>query len=192
MKIPFLFLLLLSLTTLFSQTLAHHILGRPAYGLNEDSNTPPSTQIENFLGKFFVTYMVYPAFPRPNVAGRINLYVTTIEENQSFDGNITFEIKADSYFSDEAKIIGVQQIDDNVYRQKFVVEEVGDYIVTARFTDNDKPYAIDFPLRIGVPSQITWTMKIVAGIFILLMVVSFIQRRRLRQMRIRDTEKRQW
>ncbi len=72
------------------------------------------------------------------------------------------------------------------------MEEAGDYIVTARFTDNDKPYTIDFPLRIGVPSQITWTMKIVAGIFILLMVVSFIQRRRLGQMRIRDTEKRQW
>ncbi len=190
MKILSLYLLLFGLIIPISQTSAHHVLGRPAYGLNEDSNTPPSIQIENFLGKFFVTYMVYPAFPRPDVAGRINLYVTTIEENESFDGKITFEIKEDSYFSGEAKVIGVQQIDGNVYRQRFVVKEAGDYIITARFIEDGKPYVIDYPLRIGVPSKITWTMTIVAGIFVLLILASFVQRRRLRQMRIRDTEKR--
>ena len=43
---------------------AHHVLGRPAYSLSEDSNTPPSLAIETQIGDFFVTYMVFPAFPR--------------------------------------------------------------------------------------------------------------------------------
>ena len=29
---------------------AHHVLGRPAYSLSEDSNTPPSTQAELQIG----------------------------------------------------------------------------------------------------------------------------------------------
>jgi len=42
---------------------AHHVIGRPAYNLNEDSNTPPSIQMETQIGDYFVTYMVFPAFP---------------------------------------------------------------------------------------------------------------------------------
>ncbi len=48
--------------------IAHHVLGRPNYSLNEDSNTPPSMQGEVQIGDYFVTYMAFPAFPRPRIA----------------------------------------------------------------------------------------------------------------------------
>jgi hypothetical protein len=55
---------------------AHHVLGRPTYSLNEDSNTPPSMQVETQIGAYFVSYMAFPAFPKPNEAGRVSVYAT--------------------------------------------------------------------------------------------------------------------
>ena len=52
---------------------AHHVLGRPSYSLGEDSNTPSSLQAETQIGDYFVTYMVFPAFPKPERPGRISL-----------------------------------------------------------------------------------------------------------------------
>ncbi len=57
---------------------AHHILGRPAYSLNENSNTPPSMQVETMIGDYFVNYMVFPAFPRSKEPGRIHLYAQSV------------------------------------------------------------------------------------------------------------------
>jgi hypothetical protein len=146
-------------------------------------------QVETRIGEYFVTYMVYPAFPRPNVVGRINLYATTIDGNETFDGKVTFEISDDNYFSSSSEVIGVQTIDENVYRQRFVVKEAGNYIITAKFTANGEPYIIDFPLRIGAPARFTLPMIIVSIIVTILIMVSVIQRRKIQQMRIRDTNK---
>lgn len=171
-----------------SPAFAHHVLGRPAYSLNEDSNTPPSMQVETRIGKYYVTYMVYPAFPRPGVAGRINLYAVSIDNNETFDGEVTFEVRNDSWFSSATETIGVQEIDDSVYRQGFVVKNAGDYIITAKFTAENEPYVIDFPLRVGVPSQFTLPVIIVGIIFMVLAGVSLMQRKRLQRMRIRDAQ----
>ncbi len=67
---------------------AHHVLGRPAYSLNEDSNTPPSMQGEARLGNYMLTYMIFPAFPRPGEPGRIHLYATTIAGSEPFAGKV--------------------------------------------------------------------------------------------------------
>ena len=182
------FFLFLGWAASISPASAHHVLGRPAYSLNEDSNTPPSMQVETRIGKYFVTYMVYPAFPRPGVAGRINLYAVSIDNNETFDGEVTFEVRNDSWFSSATETLGVQQIDDSVYRQGFVVKNTGDYIITAKFTADNEPYVIDFPLRVGVPSQFTLPVIVVGVIFLVLTGVSLIQRKRLRRMRIRDTQ----
>ena len=71
---------------------AHHVLGRPSYSLSEDSTTPPGTQIETSVGGFYTTYMVFPAFPVPDKPGRINLYVSRIEDGSPFLGKVTFKI----------------------------------------------------------------------------------------------------
>ena len=184
--ISFLFLTLGWLLSI-SPAFAHHVLGRPAYSLNEDSNTPPSMQVETRIGNYFVTYMVYPAFPKPGVAGRINLYAVSIDDNEPFDGEVTFEISDDSWFSSATEKLGSQRIDDSVYRQGFIIKERGDYIITAKFSAEGEPYVIDFPLRVGVPSQFTLPVIIVGIIFLVLIGVSFIQRKRLLQQRIRDS-----
>jgi len=72
-------LILLFITSLPVSTQAHHVLGRPAYSLNEDSNTPPSMNIETQIGDYLVTAMVYPAFPRAGESGRINLYAVHLD-----------------------------------------------------------------------------------------------------------------
>ncbi|MBT7444165.1 MAG: hypothetical protein HN790_09420 [Methylococcales bacterium] len=173
------------------QSLAHHVLGRPAYSLNEDSNTPPSMQVETQIGKYFVNYMVFPAFPKPNQPGRISLYATTITDSKAFDGIVTFSVRDDSWFSSRSEILGEQPIDDAVYHQGFQFEDVGDYIITASFEADGEPYVIDFPLRIGEISG-TGPIGILVGIVVVVLIgVNVIQRRRVLNSKIRQAHERE-
>ncbi len=136
-------------------TAAHHILGRPAYGLNEDSNTPSSIQGEALVDDYIITFMVFPAFPKPGEPGRIHLYVKPVDGGTPFQGKVAFTLQKDSPIpwltGGDPVRLGVQPVDDNVFRQGFKAHEAGDYLVNARFEANGKPYHIDFPLRIGAP-----------------------------------------
>jgi len=171
--------------------LAHHVLGRPSYSLNEDSNTPPSMQMETQIGDYFVNYMVYPAFPRPNEPGRINLYVNHLDGSAPFAGKVTFRVRDDSWFSRHEETIGEQAPDDNVFRQGFVFSKKGDYIITAAFEADGQPYLIDFPLRIGQPSPVGPLGISVAVLLSVLIGVSLIQRRRLMRGKIRAAHEEQ-
>ncbi|WJW74802.1 hypothetical protein QVG61_09855 [Thiohalobacter sp. IOR34] len=165
---------------------AHHVLGRPAYSLNEDSNTPPSMQVETQIGSYFVTYMVFPAFPRPGEPGRINLYASRIDGGEPFQGEVTFKVRDDGWFSGEEELLGVQPPDDNVFRQGFVFSEAGDYIITARFEADGEPYQIDFPLRIGDPAPVG-PLGIAVGVIVAVLVgVNLVQRKRALRNKIRQ------
>ena len=161
---------------------AHHVLGRPAYSLSADSNTPPSMQVETQIGKYFVTFMAYPAFPKPNEQGRVNLYASRIENGQSFNGQVTFRVQDDRWFAPEPELLGVQNIDDNVYRQGFIFNKSGDYIVIAEFQSDGEPYRIDFPLRIGDPAPVTPLGLIITVIILVLVIVNIVQRRRMQRL----------
>ncbi len=170
---------------------AHHVLGRPAYSLNEDSNTPPSMQIEIQIGEFYVTYMVYPAFPKPGEQGRVNLYASRIDNGDTFDGEITFKVRDDismleQWFNDvEEEVLGIQTVYDGVYRQGFLFRQSGAYIITAQFEYNKEPYVIDFPLQVGKKTSMA-PIGISIGIIIFtLLGVNIFQRRRLMQAKIR-------
>ena len=161
---------------------AHHVLGRPAYSLNEDSNTPPSMQVETKVGKYYVTFMAFPAFPKPNEKGRVNVYLRRIKDGATFKGKVTFLVRDDRWFAPKPETIGMQDPDDNVYRQGFVFSEAGDYIITAKFQADGEPYTIDFPLRIGNPSPVGPIGLTVIAIVVLLVSVNVIQRRRLQRL----------
>lgn len=166
---------------------AHHVLGRPAYSLNEDSNTPPSMQVETQIGNYFVTYMVFPAFPKAGERGRINLYATRIEDGSAYSGEVSFTVKDDVFFGNNpAEYLGSQLPDDSVFRQGFEFSDNGDYIITAEFIDGGEPYTIDFPLRIGPPASIGPIGIAVGTIFIILLGVNLIQRKRLLNSKIRN------
>lgn len=158
---------------------AHHVLGRPAYSLNEDSNTPPSMNIETQIGDYFVTAMVYPAFPRPGQPGRINFYATHLDTNQPLNAGVTFKVRDDSWFASSEEKLGAQVLDDSVYRQGFIFSKDGDYIITAEFQADGEPYSIDFPLRVGNPTPIGPLGITVAVIIFVLFGVSVVQRKRL-------------
>ena len=169
---------------------AHHVLGRPAYSLSEDSNTPPSLQAELQIGDFFVTYMVYPAFPRPGTPGRINLYVSRIDDGTPFEGKVTFKVRDEPWLSwlgggGDEEVLGLQPPDDNVFRQGYLFAENGDYVVTAAFEAGGEPYVIDFPLRIGERPPVGPLGIAVAISLIVLVAVSVIQRRRSMSGKIR-------
>jgi hypothetical protein len=161
---------------------AHHVLGRPAYSLSEESNTPPSMQVETQIGKFFVTYMAFPAFPKPGEQGRVNLYAARIDNGNTYKGKVTFKVRDDSWFSSRQETLGVQNIDDGVYRQGFEFNEAGDYIITAEFEAAGEPYIIDFPLRIGKPFPIGPLGVSVGVILVSLFLVNIMQRRRLQRL----------
>ena len=175
---------------------AHHVLGRPNYSLNEDSNTPPSMQGEVQIGDYFVTYMAFPAFPRPKSRGRINLYVTRIDDGTPFQGEVTFKARDNVWFSwlgigGKEEKLGLQPPDDNVFRQGFLFHEAGDYVVTAEFQAAGEPYTIEFPLRIGEPPPVGPIGIAVGLLLIVLVTVSVIQRRRAMTGKIRSAHEAQ-
>jgi hypothetical protein len=171
---------------------AHHVLGRPSYSLGADSNTPPSMQVETQIGEYYVTYMAFPAFPKPNQPGRVNLYASRIDNGNTFNGDVTFLVKDDSWFSSKNETLGTQKIDDGVYRQGFVFSESGNYIITAKFQSGGEPYEIDFPLQIGEPSPVGPIGIAVVIIVLVIVGVNITQRRRLGRMKAKqhhtDTE----
>lgn len=162
---------------------AHHVLGRPSYALNEDSNTPSAMQVETQIGDYFINYMVFPAFPRPNQAGRVNLYVRKIDGGPAYNGKVEFTVRDDSWsswlgFGANKEKLGAQIIDDHVYRQGFMFRKRGAYIITARFEDEKAPYTIDFPLQVGAPSPYGPIGITVGIVVVLLLGVALVQRRR--------------
>lgn len=166
--------------------LAHHVLGRPAYSLNEDSNTPPSMTIETQIGSYFVSAMVYPAFPRPNENGRINFYATHLDTGLPLNTGVTFKVRNDSWFSKDEERLGAQVLDDNVYRQGFVFKKEGNYIITAEFEAEGELYTIDFPLRVGDPFPVGPLGTAVGVIILVLVSVSILQRRKLLSSKLRN------
>ncbi len=174
---------------------AHHVLGRPSYSLNEDSNTPPAMQVETQIGDYFVNYMVYPAFPKPGEPGRISLYATHLENSKPFGGKVTFSVGDNSWsaffgLGAAEEELGIQPPDDNVFRQGFLFKDPGDYTITATFADGGEPYRIDFPLRIGPPSRIG-PIGIAVGVLLLVLAgVSLIQRRRAMTGKVRSAHDR--
>jgi hypothetical protein len=171
---------------------AHHVLGRPSYALNEDSNTPSAMQVETQIGDYFVNYMVFPAFPRPNEAGRISLYVRRLDGGKAFGGKVVFSVRDDSWmawlgFGANEEKLGAQVIDDNVYRQGYMFSKRGSYIITARFKDEKSPYSIDFPLQVGAPSPYG-PVGIAAGIILVILAgIGLVQRRRAMSGQIRSS-----
>ncbi len=169
---------------------AHHVLGRPAYSLNEDSNTPPAMQAEVQIGDYIVTYMVFPAFPRPKQPGRINFYASRIDDGKPYDGKVTFKARNDSWrewfgIGDVGKKLGRQPPDDHVFRQGYLFDRAGDYIISAEFRVDGELYVVDFPLRIGEPALIGPAGIAVGLLMAVLVTVSVVQRRRAMTGKIR-------
>ena len=169
---------------------AHHVLGRPAYSLNEDSNTPSSLQAEVRIGDYLVTTMVFPAFPRPGKPGRINLYASRLDDGTPYQGEVTFKVRPDSWLSwlglgGGWVTLGRQPADDNVFRQGYRFHGAGDYRIAAHFEADGEPYVLEFPLRIGPPPAVG-PLGLIFGFGLgLILIVSVVQRRRSMTGRIR-------
>jgi hypothetical protein len=144
-------------------------------------------QVETQIGNYFITYMVFPAFPKAGQRGRVNLYATRIDNGDAYNGEVTFEVKDDTFFSNAtSEVLGTQPPDDSVFRQGFEFSKDGDYIITASFTAGGEPYIIDFPLRIGPPASVGPIGIAVTAIVIILLAVNLVQRKRLLRSRLRN------
>lgn len=170
---------------------AHHVLGRPSYALNEDSNTPPSVQIETQAGGYTLTYMVYPDIPRPGSPGRINFYAKKISDGKPYPGKVKFLVRLDSWktwfgIDDHTETIGIQSLDDAVFRQGVYFGSAGDYIITAEFAVDGQRHQVEFPLRVGIPATVGPIGIGVGAVFVLLIGFALIQRRRAMIGKIRD------
>ena len=194
-RAPIVFLVVMAWLIMAGVAGAHHVLGRPAYSLNEDSNTPPAMQAEVQTGNFFVTYMAFPAFPQPGKPGRISLYVRRIDDGTAFQGKVAFKVRNSSPlswlgFEGESHGLGVQPPDDNVFRQGFLLGEAGDYIISAEFEADGEPYVIDFELRIGDEPLLGPIGVAVGALAIVLLTINIVQRRRSMTGKIRGAHER--
>ncbi len=169
---------------------AHHILGRPAYSLNEDSNTPPSMQAELVIGSYQLTYMIYPAFPNPGDTGRVSLYIVNTEDDTPFDGKVAFTVREVPFLSwlgvsGHSNRLGVQPPDDRVYRQIFTIPEAGDYMISAAFEVEGEHYVVDFPLRVGIPPAVGPFALGAGGLLVGLILIAVLRRRKSMTAKIR-------
>jgi hypothetical protein len=139
--------------------------------------------VETQIGDYFVTYMVFPAFPKAGETGRINLYIKRIDRDATFDGTVNFSVMDDTWlgnwFTERAEPIGEQIIDDGVYRQGFVFKQDGAYIVRAHFDDKEVPYDIDFPLQVGASPSLGPLGFAVASILLILLAGNLLQGRKV-------------
>jgi len=184
------FLPLVLLLALTHPVLAHHVLGRPAYSLNEDSNTPPAMTMETQIGDYAISAMVFPAFPRPGEAGRVHFYATHLDTGEPLDGSVTFSVRdggllAGVLTDPREEILGAQVLDDGVYRQGFVFQNTGKYIINVSFEAGGAPYSIDFPIQVGSSSALGPMGGAVLLIVIILLGVNLAQRKRVARARIK-------
>jgi len=133
--------------------------------------------------------MVYPAFPEPGKQGRLNLYATHRDSGKPFDGEVTFLIRDDRWFGGHRETLGMQNIDDGVYRQGFQINEAGKYLISASFHADGEPYTIDFPLKIGQDSAIGPIGIAVIVVFSVLVLVNIAQRKRLQRGKIQAAQR---
>ncbi len=185
--------LIVVICAMVEQASAHHILGRPSYSLNEDSNTPPAVQVETQLGNHMLTYMVFPDVPSPGKPGRINLYMSSIKDGKPYDGKVTFKVRNDDLlaklgFGVHLETLGVQASDDNVFRQGVLFGEAGDYILIADYRAGGENYSVEFPLRVGVPSSVGPAGLAIGAVALVLIVFGVVQRRRAMTGKIRGSQ----
>jgi hypothetical protein len=139
-------------------------------------------QAEVQVDDHLVTYMIFPAFPRPGDPARINLYVLGPDSDNPYTGKVTFKVRAASWFAwlglagDEDEL-GVQSLDAKVYRQRFVIAEAGDYLVSATLVIGGERHVIDFPLRVGDEPAVG-PFTIALGVIALVLVAVAVLRRR--------------
>lgn len=189
----FLFIALLSFSHV---SLAHHVLGRPAYSLSEDSNTPPSMQAEVLAGPFLINYMAFPAFPKVNEPGRVNLYISRMDNGPLFDGEVSFSVHTNSWLkglfgSQHQASLGTQNIDDGIYRQGFVFTEDGNYIIRANFFFEGEPFVVDFPLTIGETNYRTIWVSVLALFSLLVVLINLKLHKKLPSFKIRQVNQRE-
>ena len=166
---------------------AHHVLGRPAYGLSEDSNTPPGEQQEMTSGAYVATFMVFPAFPQAAQAARANLYLSRLDDGRAYDGEVSFSIVKDSWFHQEEDPLGVQHEDGKVYRQGFIISEPGNYIIIARFESAGEQHVLEFPTRIGDAPTSTIATIAAAALIVVVLIATGLQRRGLLRAKLSST-----
>lgn len=170
-----LFVIVLAVST---PAMAHHVLGRPQYALSEDSSTPPAITVETQIGSYFVTMMVFPAFPNVGEWGRVSLYATHLDTKEPFTGTVTFSVGDDGWFSGPVEEIGIQNVNDNLFRQPIQFQQDGDYVIIAQFEAGGEPYRIDMPLRVGTPPSLI-PVAMATGLLVLILGgVAGIRRRR--------------
>ena len=86
------------------------------------------------------------------------------------------------------RALGTQPQEDNVFRQGFLFEEPGDYVIAAAFLADGAAYTLDFPLRIGEPTPVG-PIGVAVGLLLTLLVgVSVMQRRRAMTGKIRGAQ----
>jgi hypothetical protein len=162
---------------------AHHVLGRPSYSLNEDSNTPPTMQVETQIGEYFVSLTAFPAFPRVGELTVIKISASHLDSDATFNGNVHFQVRDDVWFGGATEDVGIQETPiDGIYSQAVVFQEEGDYIVTAAFEANGAPYRIDFPVRIGNPPPVLPLALAGGALALILIGVPILKRMRKRRL----------
>ncbi len=172
-----------------SSAYAHEVPGKPSHVLGDDPDAPAAVQIEAESGRYHLTLIAFPAFPKPGEPETVNLQASRIDDGQPFIGEVTFKVRGNGLFSDE-ETIGTQKLHGDHYSQELVFEEDGDYVIRAEFEADGASHAVELPLTVGTPSSLGTIGAVGGAILIALVTVNLVQRRRLQATRKHNTASR--
>ena len=163
---PLLYILLLLFSSL---SFAFHIMDGPSY-------TPEAMTVEKTIGNYDVSFEITPTFVETNKVAVITLHISEIDTGYSLEKPVTFSIFNDYVLFLGAQIkLGKQRVSKRVYRQEFLIEEQGNYIIRAQFNELEEPFIIDLPIKVGSGEPLTIIISTILLILIFLACIRKIK-----------------
>ncbi len=133
-----------ALLLLFSTTsVAFHLMDSPTY-------SSEAMVVEKTIGNYDVTFELSPTFIDENSISVISLHISQIDTGYTLDKSVTFSIFDDYiFFTSPVKELGIQQLNDGFYQQKFSMTKQGNYIIRAQFDELGEAFILDLPIKVG-------------------------------------------
>ena len=157
---------------------AHHILGIPHYAYDEMYPQAPVLTYLIDAGPHQIKMTGYPGKPKPGEQCTLHVYIQRRDNNQPFDGQVTFTALRDRLLGADPVIYGpiTAQREQAVYKFYPQFQSEANYLARIQFQAEGAPWIIDLPIVVGEPGSPWLLLGCVAlGLILFLIVVRAIR-----------------
>jgi len=177
-------LMVLSLPSMAS---AHHIMGIPHYQYGEDYPQLPFAEVKAQVGDYDLHFTYFPGTPKPGERVRFKLYAFTRDTNEPFREPLQVQYFRKRFLRSDVSLGGGEEIrvgkgpEGNDYKFFHAFKDADAFFVTVKFPNGDVMEAVPFPVQIGVTDTRPLLLGAVLTLFLAILVVAVLKRRRKRK-----------